>query len=113
MGRLTADITRLAGEIHAGHGERQRMIQALRRATADLTRTVGRMQHGFRTAHAGMARHQRRSLHEFVSGLRGSVDAFRDAFRADLAGARAAWHGAVPAPAGREHSKRGAKAAAS
>ncbi len=94
MGRLTADMTRLAGEIHAGHGERRRMIQALRRDTGDLTRTVGRMQNGFRTAHAEMTRRQRRSLNEFMSRLKGSVDAFRNAFRTDLAGARAAWQGA-------------------
>ena len=113
MGQLTADTTRLVGEIHAAHGERQRMRRALREATAELRRAVGRMQAGFHTAHAEMARRQRRNLREFMSGLQGGVGAFRQALKADLAGARAAWHGAASAPVGREHSKRTAKMATS
>ena len=111
MGQLTADTIRLVGEIHAAHGERERLNQALKQATVELKRTVGRMQVGFRTAHAEMARRQRRSLREFMSGLESRVGALRHAFRTDLAGARAAWHGAAPAPTGREHAKRTAKAA--
>ncbi len=111
MGQLTADTTRLVGEIHAARGERQRLNQALRQATVELKRTVERMQVGFRTAHAEMTRRQRRGLREFMSGLESRVGALQRAFSTDLAGARAAWHGAAPAPTGREHSKRAAKAA--
>ena len=113
MGQLTADTTRLVGEIHAARGERQRLNQALKQAAVDLKRTVGRMQVGFRTARAEMARRQRRSLREFMSGLESRVGALRHALTTDLAGARAAWHGAAPAPTAREHSKRAAKAATS
>ena len=52
MGRLTADTTRLVGEIHAAHSERLQMRQALRRATTDLKCAVARMQAGsFLPAH--------------------------------------------------------------
>ena len=111
MGQLTADTTRLVGEIQTARGERQRLTHALRQATAELKRTVGRMQVGFRTAHTEMARRQRRRLREFMSGLESRVEALRHAFSTDLAGARAAWHGVGPAPTGREQSKRAAKAA--
>ena len=113
MGQLTADTTRLVGEIHAARGERQRLNQAFRHARVELKRTVGRMHGGFRTARAEMARRQGRSLREFMSGLESRVGALRRGFTTDLAGARAAWHGAAPAPTGREHSKRAAKGATS
>lgn len=93
MARLTADMTRLAGEIHAAHAERQQVIQGLRQAAAELKHSVGRMQIEFRTARAEMTRRQRRNLHEFMQGLEGRVGALRDALRTDLAGARAAWTG--------------------
>lgn len=113
MGQMTADVTRLVGEIHAARGERERLNQALKQATVELKRTVGRMQVGFRTAHAEMARRQRRSLREFMSGLESRVGALRHAFRTELASAHAAWFGTVAAPSstGREHLKRAAKAA--
>ena len=112
MGQLTADMTRLVGEIHTARGERQRLIGATRQATVEMRRTLARMQGGFRTAHAEMARRQRRGLREFVSALEGRVAALRNGFSTDLAGARAAWFGTVAAarPTGREHSKRAAKA---
>lgn len=113
MGRLTTDVTRLVGEIQTGHGERQRLIRAVRQVTVEMRRTVARMQAGFRTAHAEMARRQRRGLREFVLGLQSRVAALRTGLRTDLAGARAAWFGVVAAPTGREHSKRAAKATGS
>jgi len=98
-------MTRLVGEIHTGRGERQRLV-------AEMKRTMARMQGGFRAAHAEMARRQRRSLQEFVSGLESRVASLRNVFRTDIAGAHAAWFGTVAAasPTGREHSKRAAKA---
>ncbi|MBI2827949.1 MAG: hypothetical protein HYX77_01595 [Acidobacteria bacterium] len=98
-------MTRLVGEIHTAHGERQRLVVEMKRA-------VAQMRGGFRTAHAEMARRQRRNLREFMSGLQSRVGALRHAFRTDIAGAHAAWFGTVAAagPTGREHSKRAVKA---
>lgn len=112
MGQLTADMTRLVGEIHTARDERQRLIGAVRQATAEMKRTVARMQGGFRAAHAEMARRQRRGLREFVSGLKSRVAALRNGVSTDLAGARAVWCRTVAtvSPTGREHSKRTAKA---
>lgn len=112
MGQLTADTIRLVGEIHNGRAKRQRLIGSIRQATVEMKRTMVRMQRGFRTAHAEMARRQRRGLREFVSGLKGRVAALRNGLSTDLAGARAVWGGAVAAasPTGREHSKRAGKA---
>ena len=113
MGQLTADTTRLVREIQTARGERQRLNQALKQATVDLKHTVRRIQVGFRTARTEMARRQRRSLREFMSRLESGVGTLRRALTTDLAGARAAWHGAAPAPTGREQSKRAAMAATS
>lgn len=112
MGQLTADMTRLVGEIHTARGERQRLIGATRQATVEMRRTLARVQGGFRTAHAEMARRQRHGLREFVSGLKSRVAALRNGFSTDLAGARAVWCRTVvtASPTGREHSKRTAKA---
>lgn len=112
MGRLTADLTRLVGDIHTARDERHRLIVAVGEATVDMKRTMARMQAGFQRTHAEMGRRQRRALGEFVSGLRSRVGSLRNDLRIDLAGGRAAWHGTVAAPPAREHSKRGAKPAA-
>jgi len=113
MGPLTTDVTRLVGEIHSLRADRRRLIGATRLATVEMKRTLARMQSGFRSAHADMARHQRRGLREFMSGLEGRVAALRNELSTDLAGARAVWQGKVPTPSptGREHSKRTTKAA--
>ena len=106
MGRLTTDFTRMVDEIRSGHASRGH-------ATAERKRTVSRMLGEFRSAQKEMARRQRGVLREFMTQLENSVQALRSAFRADLAGAHAAWFGttaAPPAPA-REHSKRATKAA--
>ena len=112
MGPLTADITRLVGEIHNARATRRRLMGATRQSTLEMKRTMARMQGGFRTAHAEMARRQRRGLREFVSGLEGRVGALRNGLSTDLAGARAIWRGPVAAaasPSGREYSKRSGK----
>lgn len=112
MGQLTADITRLVGEIHTERGDRQRLIGATRQATVEMRRTLARTLGGFRAAHAEMARRQRRGLREFVSGLKSRVAALRNGLSTDLAGARGVWRGPVAAaasPTGREHSKRAGK----
>ena len=108
MGRLTDDTTRLVGEIHAGRDERGRLMRDLKSATVEMKGAVGGMQAGFRSAHADMARRQRRMLHGFTAGLRGTVAGLRKGFADDLAGAHKVWAGAAAgAMAGR--TRRGGK----
>ncbi|OGK81608.1 MAG: hypothetical protein A2X50_11850 [Candidatus Rokubacteria bacterium GWF2_70_14] len=108
MGRLTEDMTRLVGEIHAGRDERGRLTRDLKHATAEMKQAVAGMQAGFRSAHADMVRRQQRMLGGFTSGLRGTVAGLRKGFADDLAGAHKVWAGAVPGTmAGR--TRRGGK----
>lgn len=108
MGRLNDDMTRLVGEIHAGRGERGRLVRNLRQATAELKRTVTAMQAVFRAAHADTAARQQRRLREFVGGLRSAVASLRNGFANDLAGAHNAWvGGGAAATTGR--GRRGTK----
>lgn len=102
MGRLMDDMTRLVGEIQTGHADRARTIREVKHATLETKRAVAAMQGGVRSAHAEMVRRQRRMLHGFVSGLRGTVAGLRKGFADDLAGAHQAWVGsAALAMAGR------------
>ena len=95
MGRLTDDMTRLVGEIQTGHADRARAIQEAKRMTVEMKRAVAAMQTNFRSARAEMIRRQRRVLHGFVSGLRGTVAGLRKGFADDLADAHKAWVGAA------------------
>ena len=94
MGRLTDDMTRLVGEIHAGRADRAGTIREVKRVTVEMKRAVAEMQAGFRSARADMVRRQRRMLQGFVSGLKGTVGGLRKGFGDDLAGAHRAWVGA-------------------
>ena len=108
MGRLTDDMTRLVGEIHAGRNDRGRLVRDLKTATVEMKGAVAGMQAGFRSAHADMTRRQRRMLHGFTAGLRGTVAGLRKAFADDLAGAHKVWAGTAPGVmAGR--TRRGGK----
>ena len=108
MGRLTDDMVRLVGEIHATREDRGRLMRSLTDATVEMKRVVAGMQGAFRSAHAETMRRQQRMLRGFVSGLRATVAAFRKAVADDLMGARKIWVGAAAAPIpGR--AKRGAK----
>jgi uncharacterized protein YukE len=71
MGRLTDDMTRLAGEIRDGHTARQSFVK-------DLKRVVAEMREGFRRQNKERAR---------------TVMALRQEVTADLEGARRAWAG--------------------
>ncbi len=71
MGRITDDMTRLAGEIRAGHAARVSFVK-------DLKREVAAMREGFRRQNKERAR---------------TVMALRHEVAADLAGARRAWAG--------------------
>ncbi len=75
MGRITDDMTRLAGEIRAGHAARVSFVK-------DLKREVAAMREGFRRQNKERAR---------------TVMALRHEVAADLAGARRAWFGPSPA----------------
>jgi len=108
MGRLTEDMTRLVGEIHAGRDDRGRLMRDLKHATVDMKQAVAGMQAGFRSAHADMVRRQQRMLRGFASSLRGTVAGLRKEFADDLGGAHKVWAGAVPGTvAGR--TRRGGK----
>ena len=106
MGRLTEDMTRLAAEINTERSERGRLVREVRHSTSEMKRAVAHMMGRFHSTHAQMAREQRQSLRGFVSSLHNTVMGLRTAFASDLAGARAAFFGAGPAPSGRAHSRR-------
>ena len=97
MGRLTDDMTRLVGEIHAGRDDRGRLMRDLKHGTVEMKRAVAGMQARFGSAHADMAQRQQRMLHGFVSDLRATVAGVRKEFAADLAGARRVWFGTMTA----------------
>ena len=81
MGKLTDDMTRLVGEIKAGHAARVSFGK-------DMRQEVATMREGFR-----------RAIEERVR----EVKALRQEVAADLAGARRAWFG--PSPAERQAKK--------
>lgn len=107
MGRLTDDMTRLVGEIHASRDDRGRLLLDLKQGTAEMTRAVARMQTGFRSQRADMVRRQQRMLRGFVSGLRGAVAGLRKEGADDLAGAHHVWASTAKATPGRP--RRGGK----
>ena len=53
MGRLTDDMTRLAGEINMGHADRARFVQNIKHATAEMRRSVANMRSTFMADIAG------------------------------------------------------------
>lgn len=103
MGRFTDDMTRLVAEINTGRRDRGRLVQEMKRSTADMKRSVAQMLTRFHTAHAQMARGQQSMLRGFASNLHESVTGLPNGFARDLAGARAAWFGVAAAPAARGH----------
>jgi hypothetical protein len=108
MGRLTEDMTRLVGEIHAGRDDRGRLVRDLKHATVEMKQAVAGMQAGFRSAHADMVRRQQRMLRGFASSLRSTVAGLRKGFADDLGGAHKVWAGAVPGTAA-GRTRRGGK----
>ena len=71
MGHLTVDMTRLVGEIKAGHAERVSFVK-------DMRQEVASMREGFRRANQERVR---------------EVKALRQEVAADLEGARRVWAG--------------------
>jgi hypothetical protein len=109
MGRLTDDMTRLVGEIHASRDDRGRLLRDLKLATVDMKRTVAGMQAGFHSHRADMVQRQQRMLRGFVSGLRATVGGLRKECADDIAGAYKAWAGTAAVPATPGRTRRGGK----
>ena len=84
MGSLTADMTRLCGEINALH-------QVRRQEMRDRKMAVSEMRANFAFAGAAMARKTKADLGAFVSDLKCAVGELREQFRTDVAGAHRAW----------------------
>lgn len=91
MGRMTDEITRLAGEIQCSRRDRQQMMRDLRRDAVERRREVKGMQAGFRAAHAETSRRQKKALRDFAAGIEHRVSGLLKGFADDLAGARRAW----------------------
>lgn len=107
MGMLTDDVTRLCGEISSMRRARVAMKKGLACSTQDRRAAVSQMQAGFANAHGEMARQSKASRSAFVSNLKRAVAGKRREFRDDLAGARRAWLGSLPAQRkGMEFEKR-------
>jgi hypothetical protein len=53
MGRLTEDMTRLVGEIHAARDDRGRLMRDLKHATAEMKRAVAHLRSRFAAELAG------------------------------------------------------------
>ena len=75
MGHLTDDMTRLVGEIKAGHAARASFLK-------DMGQEVASMREGFRRTNEGRTR---------------EVTALRQGVATDLEGAHRAWFGPSPA----------------
>jgi len=100
MGVLTDDMTRLRAEATAMRSERQALLGALHRGTADLQKAVGGMMEGFRQAQHKMAEETHAECAAFLEGvenavtdLQKTVGGLRKEFAADVQGARRAWTG--------------------
>lgn len=95
MGLLTADVTRLCGEINALRRARGTFLKDLVKETRDRKLAVSETQAAFAFARTALARRTKADLSGFISGLRCGVGSFRRELNADLAGARRAWKPAV------------------
>ena len=93
MGNLTADMTRLRGEVDALRSDRGALMQELARGAKDLASTVSAMQAGFASAHATMAKKTGRARATYVARIKRQVGRMRKETAADLAGASQVWFG--------------------
>ena len=88
MGTLTADMTRLCGEMDT-------MRQARVTFLENLGKETGEMLANFTFARTQRALKTKRDLSAFVSNLKHRGGRFRDEVRTDLAGAHRAWFGSA------------------
>jgi hypothetical protein len=86
MGQLTDDMTRLCGEIVAMRGARHSFVKHLRREVATMKASLRRHHHD-------MARRSKSDRARNFANLKKTVAGLRQAFAADLDGARRAWCG--------------------
>jgi hypothetical protein len=86
MGHLTDDMTRLCSEIVALRGARQSFVK-------DLCHEVATLKSSFRRHHRDMARRTKAERLTAFADLKKTVAGLRQAFAADLEGARRAWCG--------------------
>jgi hypothetical protein len=86
MGHLTDEMTRLCGEIVALRGARKDFVK-------DLGHEVATMKASFRRHHRDMARRSKAERALAFGNLKKTVAGLRQAFAADLEGARRAWCG--------------------
>lgn len=98
MGSLTADMTRLCGEINDLRQVRGEEMRDRRQEMRDRKMAVSEMRADFAFAGAAMARKTKADLATFVSDLKAAVDELkcavgelREQFRTDVAGAHRAW----------------------
>ena len=89
--QLAQDMARLRGRIEALRGARGELMGAMARTAAKMRDTVAEMRAGFRDAHADMAEKTRSERTSFVSGLRESVNEFRQGVAAEIADCHTAW----------------------
>lgn len=97
MGVQTKEMTRLCGEIGTLRGARQTLLADLRRTTQLRRVGVSQMRVRFSETQAVRARCSRADLTSFLFRLRMAVGQLRLEVRAEIAAARRAWLGIVPA----------------
>ena len=93
MGNLTADMTRLRGEVDALRSDRGMLMQKLARGAKDLASSVSDMQANFAAAHATMARKTGKARASYVARIKKQVGRMRKENASDLAGASHVWFG--------------------
>ena len=89
--QLAQDMARLRDQITALRDARGELMDAMARTAAKMRDTVAEMRTGFSDAHADMASKTQAERTTFVSGLRESVNEFRQAVAAEIAGGHTAW----------------------
>jgi len=95
---LKGDVSEMKDGFNEDHAEMARNLRdALEDFVSNLKSDVSEMKDGFNEDHAEMARNLRDALGTFASGLKNTVGGMRKEFADDIAGARQAWSGPLPA----------------
>jgi len=95
---LENSVAEMKTGFNKNHAEMARNLRdALEDFVSNLKSDVSEMKDGFNEDHAEMARNLRDALGTFASGLKNTVGGMRKEFADDIAGARQAWSGPLPA----------------
>ncbi|MFH2218410.1 MAG: helix-hairpin-helix domain-containing protein [Pseudomonadota bacterium] len=95
---LENSVAEMKAGFNEDHAEMARNLKdALGTFVSGLKGDVSAMKAGFNEDHAEMARNLRDALGTFVSGLKDTVGGMRKEVADDIAGARQAWSGPLPA----------------